>query len=1308
MLNILFYLLFLLAAFGILVLLHKAIRALAYPVGERYLHCRMLLAIFIGGLVLTNFMTLSIPEILVWKLIGMDSLESFWGTILPQRFYELSFFTVTVLLLNMIVLAGILLVTALIRILFMKKRAFFNYRTCRGFGRIRHLPWALAMPFFEEEEEGKASLNGIGFSSGRWAGGMKNAFLILGLIEMAASVVCIIVTPKSLAPAVLKAFCSLYMLPAFGYEIASQTELMLYAERENRVGKFSSEDIDIVLAGSSYDLAKGYMLQFQTGSALLYMGKIGPEGGKKGGLESNDLENQQLEDCSRPEILSMIMTQMRDRGIRLEAAYQNALIALLNGQSVCIRDILGGEFVPYLAAYLNYQMSRNNTALLLTADDPSAERLADLLEKEMHALNEIHSVWTIRTARTLDRGEEISILCCSWQTFVERHIVDIRPAFINRLCIVGLMDGLSVFSRDPVRIAGLFSDLERTGRDLQYLMMTDIDSASLRDACSYYINEPLLPFKADRVLPATIIMVWKKESSCRMQKQLGIGNDSSEYLGTALPLALTGARFDMGKVYIMRGEDAGISTFMAAGAREATDIRRYVNKSGINLSSVIRLNEDELKDSEEITDLIVCDAHRNLMQTFWQWSKYGGSDGTVMHIVSPSGMLRDFFADNFEKFRNNSGQFDIIIPHRQALQKSQMAVMLMELCDRGVTEEYLMAKNEEFHWGFANVFELLRDCLAVAIRQEEVHNIMESLQFDEEKVFAGDDRGFVKCTRITLTDRNVRMRLMERIGYAVLVRMGEQESFLPFLKGNLYNYYLRDQVIAVGGELLYCASVEGGRVIAEPRLLQDLPEYHTVSDLFMDLFELADACSDSREIDWNLYRGNAERRIYGYWESSCGSTFAGRKNGQFVSMLDSDGLPLKTSYEDIPILQIRIRKDLLGSRADEAACLLALMLNETFKTLFPGSWQNILAVTNDSPDESFYKDLISLEAPEELVRSIIPSAAMMPEDPDYAIVYVAEISCLELGLVKSLYEERRRVLTILTDYLAWFLEEESTETAADPDGIAIGGHDALRSFLKFGMDDVPLLLAPRELYDALRTQVHSVEEEREPAVEGISVSGHRCSFCGSITMMPYRMKAGDGRIMCRDCREHRVEQKEEVLVLYEETLRFLEETFRIRLRRDINVRFQSAATIRKATASSTAPGGRVLGFYMPALRELWIESRGPRIAVQDTIIHEITHSWQYDNLDMERLKKKLGPEKFLILVEGHAVCLEVRTMQALNQMDFAARIEAEFMSASDEYGVGYRMLKDYIAEKEAEGSHYSPYSAMAELCRAILANEITF
>lgn len=1357
--NLLYFFIFMVLAAVLFFCLHRLIVGLSYEYDQRYLHCRYLAALVLYTFVFWNAYTLIWPELLVGWTINRPGLQDFWDMILPQRMYKLAFYVLMALGVNLLYLCSVIVLLALVRFFFRKKQDFIDLTEIYGPGRLLHLAWYPANRYYERNEDGDIKITEEGFNCGLWAGGLKTAYLVMFSLLFIAGYLGIIFLPRSKQDLFYLIALSLYILPLAGYLIIEQIQFMLHADIEAEAGSFAAEEVEEIQLGNIDNLAAIYRHSFEKSGALLFDGNMDEDVVGNVGLSSNDLGNQQLADCRYPDILAMLDRQLRESGVRQSDNFQNALVALLNGESINVRDNIRGEFISYLGVYLNFNLSQGNKAVILCEDRDSAANMIRSLKQSMSRINSIFSVWKICGIVEADSDVEMDILVCSTDDFLDFHITDKRRNFLSDLFCVCIMRGMSMFTQDPIRVARLFSDIDKSNRDLQYIMLSDVDNDDLRTACEFYINREMLPFKNDSVSSNTRVMVWKHESAHRLQKWLGLGDDHSRYMGTALPLAVVGIKYDMPRVNIVQGRRNGVYTFRDATAMDLMEVEKYMG-SRINLRSTIRFNEYEILEESNICEVVAYDEDCNMMNVLWQWAKYGGTIGTLLHIVSPAYMLRELFTDKYRTYLLGGSLFEAFVPFHQALRTSQMAVMLMELCDNGVTEEYLMSKNEEFGWGCQDILSLLADILENVIRSEEVHSVMESFQFREERAFVPEEGGFVRSTRITLTDEHIRARMLDKISYAVLQERGEQERKIPVLKGNLLNYYLRDQYISVDGYLNYVCDVRNGKIIVEQRMPRDLPDYYTMCDYEISIRALEDACNDTETLDWDLFRGNVRKNIYGYWSSNNGMEFIGTGKGRINNLCDKAGQPISVTFEDTAILRLRIKAEILHGWGLETSRLAVLMMNEIFKTLFPRNYQNICAVMADSPERDFWEKILKdrEKDPRDALQSVVPflKGGKSP-DPAYIDLYVLETSCMEFGLVKTLYEKRERLLMIMHDYLEWFLENNPScagirdrdpapeaepdperedtwdnalmwqeEAAPDQAGTDAdffsdmagdspepekeknddGSNDRKApdrgGWLCFGMDQVPGEIAPAVLQSVLSVQLPHVKEKDTAEEEPVKIQPEfACTFCGKPSLFITLM--ADGRRMCNDCKDHQLTQKEEIRTLFRETLRFMEETGHIRIRKNINVRFQSAETIRQAAGG--VPYGRVLGFYNNRNKQLWIESRGPRIAIQDTLLHELTHTWQFDNLNMRALNARLSEEDLLEFLEGAAVYTEIYMLEKLNEKDYAAYIRNVSLNRNDEYGRGYRKFSEFARQRSAAGGFATPFKAMKEMEEALIGKK---
>lgn len=1295
--KILIFALFLLAAGFLFYALNGLFRKLAYPMEQRYLHCRLIPALLLVYLAAANVFTLSYPLELLDSIINSNALSQFFSIVLPNRAYELEYMLLVQLGLNLMVMLLSAVVILITKLIFRNQTGFVDIDDHYGIGRAAHLPWLLARIYYSEQD-GSVRLNGKGFTAGVWARGLKASFAILWVMELLCVAVSILWGGDTWNETLLTVTKNWYLLPMVGFLLLQQVQYFLEGLTEDEAGSFGSADIQETQAGSISALQEACKLFFRRSNALLYSDISASGGPSQDGLGSNDLGNQQMEDCSQPDVLNVITNQLQQCGVRQSEQYQNALIELLNGHCVNICDQCEGEFLIFLCAYLNFHMSQGRTALMLCRDRKRADRLCKALNREMQRLNSLYSIWNIRTLEGAEVNSRMSMLVCSVDDFLNHHIFEKRQDFVGDLFCTVFADGIHLFSSDRLCVERLFSVLRSIDTLQQYVAFSDVNNDAMRTAMEQAVKKEVLPFSNSTVhRPSFGVMIWRAESSCRLQHQLGLGSTMSPYMGTALPLALVAIKYDFPRVYVIGDNAPGFSSFNDVLNMSMKEVSDYLSKTA-NLKSLIRYQLDEALKQQDLSVTIVHDTEYNFLNTLTLWRKYCGTRGSLLHIISPPYALREYFIANFrsKKFAMESNIFDALISSHLGTRISHMMVLLVAMSDKGMTEKELMDKVKEYGWEHENVDQLLRDCLKVVLTRQEIHSVYECFHFEEEKIFRDDLAAFEVQTRITLIDSTIRSRLHDLAGYATLVSKNDQRQALPMLCGNIYNYCMRQQIIPVGGYLYQVHSISDGNVHAEQVLPQDLPEYFQICDFTFQNYCQVDRCVDTGLLDLNLCTADVSRTVYGYLSSTQGNCFAGSNN----LMVNNIGQPIRTQMDCVNILELSVRRSEFGASAVETMRLFAWLLKDFAKTLFPVTHQNLYAVLSEGTDEETIQRVLSSGNDarlEDLICSLVPGVRdFQAPDPDRITVYIVEYSCVEFGMVQMLYNRYQNILLMMREYLSWYLTPDSSGDFAGVQG----------SYLNFGTDAVPDVLAAEVLLDFCRKISPEVQETVDPIQVSMDVNVPLCTFCERPSMFPVELS--DGRRMCGHCKDHQLTRKAEIKSLFAETVRCLTEGYSIDLPKNLHVRFQSADAIRRATGEVS--GGRVLGFYNSRSRQLWLESRGPRIAMHSTLIHELTHAWQFHDPEfrnnLQRVLRKYPRSEQnrirLLLLEGHAAFMEVHTMNMLHEEAYAERLHNSYMRRNDEYGNGYRMLRDYIQTQGQQGSHMTPFKAMNQLLQDIL------
>ena len=1299
MIKMVLFCVFLIASFLLLYLLHLPIMALRYRLGERYLHNRYICALVVAVFVLCN--RLSYPYLLLGSehLINLPQMQGLWGVILPLRRFELLYFLLNYLLTNMMVLSGAGLLLLIIRILFFRHREYLDVSSEVIGRKLLHLPWYLTSFFYKENEEAEDEyhVTDHGFTISLWARRMKYIFLLLGILEVVAMTVSVFSVPESV-PFLLPVVEGFYMLPVVGYLLFEQIQYFLETDINYDGGSYVTERIEDSLDGSLRTLMEVYECEFADHDALLYRGGWENYALFQDGLIHNSLTNTQIQDCKQPEILQTIIYQLRQAGVTLNADYQNMLGALLNGESVNVRDYIQGEVLIYLAAYMNFYIAQEKTFMILCDSQRHAEEVRVLLVQKLSKLNRIDSIWNIGDTHAADSNEEMDALICSYQDFVNHRLPDKRRDFFDDLQMVIMTDGEEFTTQGNVQKNLIFAEVRKIRSQLQFALVTRIDNDSMRNAFEYYTHHELVPFQHD-LLPKNLYMkIWKEESYFCMQRALDIGQDGSAYMGVALPLALTGVKYDFPMVEVIAERSTAIYTYQDVMKMHGRQISAYL-KSEIDLTSRIHINRSDEEHQQSLTMQIIYDTEYNIYNALISQMKYGGSKGTLIHVISPSYILREYMAARLERKESSSHDFDAMISYQSGIHYTRYLELLLELSNAGMTEEELMKKNMEYGWGHANVTELLSEALLKVFSEAEYNNVYECFRFEERAAYDIAEGDFVNKTVVTLTDENIRKRIQTRLQFVRLRTRGNQEEELPILCGNIDNYYMRGQYVPINGYMYHIDSVKGDMMFVNQVTADNRYQYYRASQVVFSNFKIIDRCLDFAELDFNLAVADVSLYPQGYWRSTKGIDFV--SEGVMKFEIESEHRTREIKRQNIPILQIRMKKTELGPTPEKVGRLAAFMFQEMIKTLFPYSYMNLYVVSEIPEDceafwTSLYTDSNKLTL-EEKVRSILPFVRVENEDTDYINLYFVEFSCLELGMIQALYQERERLFGMSRDYLDWYLGESSRE--GDSSDRRKMGEQVIPSYLNLGGEHIAECFDAEAFLQFCKCvkRASESEKEHEQDMKESDVADHvqRCSFCGRQSLFTWKMS--DDRRMCRGCKETQMSQKTEITELYRQTFAALEKGYHIRLRQNIHLKMQSAKSIRQEASKgrSTPVTGRVLGFYRPAKHELWIESGGPRNAVQITMIHELSHAWQFDNMRVERLYR-IDESLALILLEGHTSYMEVDAMRRLGEESYARYLHESLIAREDEYGIGYRLLRDYILKKGEERSQ-SPYEVVKYL-----------
>lgn len=232
-------------------------------------------------------------------------------------------------------------------------------------------------------------------------------------------------------------------------------------------------------------------------------------------------------------------------------------------------------------------------------------------------------------------------------------------------------------------------------------------------------------------------------------------------------------------------------------------------------------------------------------------------------------------------------------------------------------------------------------------------------------------------------------------------------------------------------------------------------------------------------------------------------------------------------------------------------------------------------------------------------------------------------------------------------------------------------------FLKFGFDEIDERLVLEDVKNYLTFRGFSENSLTQARTRFAYKFGNLdvesdiyCDFCGRPLSGVSYEQLHDGRIRCNDCAATAIESVDEFRSLFEQHIALMKDYYRIMFNKPVSAQITDAKTIAKGAGAvfkpAKEPVSRVLGYAQKKgdHYNLYIENGSPRLATISTMIHEMTHIWQYISWDMKDILSLYGrrEEVKLVVYEGMAVWSSIQYLYLIGETSYA-RMQEELMQA---------------------------------------------
>lgn len=420
---------------------------------------------------------------------------------------------------------------------------------------------------------------------------------------------------------------------------------------------------------------------------------------------------------------------------------------------------------------------------------------------------------------------------------------------------------------------------------------------------------------------------------------------------------------------------------------------------------------------------------------------------------------------------------------------------------------------------------------------------------------------------------------------------------------------------------------------------------------------------------------------------------------QIGSPHSSDYCPPKRTYKNGKVLKISfnfLSKPEYYERINDIRMGLQILIYEAMQSIFPYHAQYLIIASEGEIDHdlpwifNIFKDNTITEKDEEKKN-------IRDDKYSHALTYYfIEDANIDLGLIGALsnIENIKYIFQYFYDYLFWLTEDNSSVPEGYKEYRLRQNYDHT-TFLKYGRSSLPkyfdidlLLNFIRDFFEDKNNTLQQRVYERQNRLDMMGT----CDFCGKKMKNSEMQQLCDGRMRCPECSKDAIDTDEQFLELCKKA----EEAFLEHLGIDFSkipykANLVSAVELHKLRGRSfSITNGydvrKLIGLARSRNDEIFVENGYKPDETFGTIAHELTHIWEFNNPDFQKVIKTNED-----LFEGLAVWTDLFLSEKNGSSDIETNRNS-WLARKDEYGRGLRFIMDncpddpygYIREKAKE------------------------
>lgn len=1019
----------------------------------------------------------------------------------------------------------------------------------------------------------------------------------------------------------------------------------------------------------------------------------------------------------------------------------NAALEMMNRRNVIFLNPFYRKIGRYLLLPMVDALMSDQKVLILAGRHSSAEDLRNWVEESIREYSRVRSLWRVAELSRVNTDCDVGIL--DFSHFYDLRTLEANRGFFSEAGLVIMHEPSLFLTTGQIGLKLISDAVEKKQRPVYCVI--DRPSDGLVDILSHLLNTEFTNVvaqpAADSVCSA---MAWKAEGDFLRNE---LFERETRYLGGGTELAAAAVKNQVPKVTWISDTKAPVRDIKWIDGQHFRVLSRYMNvpvqQQGIYKR--IRFTSNLWQSTPEREQFVVVeDEFCNMFGAMRTYMGIG-EEQTFVNVLSENYLMRDYMKENPEMFLANPLTVPSIMPDYAKTERNVLIRLLFLMAMEALPESEILREIRLAGRENGSVYDVLVEWIRRYTELDEhiftigeIRRSVRGRSFAEktyeigEKTYEKHFANSLKTAFYVVEDEQIGTRKIDARLYGHVTQRNLPGQYLTY-DGKYYR--VRSVSPENGVSLRRASDLYDGRIY-----------YRQIRRYQIEKQDGSDVVSSYRKtgIEFSLLRRDITVETDGYLELKDNSDLHSARMVDF----SSDQELVRTCrriYRKKEILQVVFPEMDINVRFT-----LCVLMNELFRSVFPDSWPYI-TVTCLLPQE--------LQKEENDLRYVLYS---LSGDFDPQGIFFIEDSDVDLGLIGAVERNFRRFMEILADYLTWHLTErgmltnagkeegeekrdlyirftavlrefaekkekneeiaengqpaEMIRRAGTDDGVREEGKSLSadcqeKSYLTFGEDFVNRVFRLKDLHSYFEQKGWTESAMKEARTRDIPEQTEMdfdasiyCDFCGRpLSGISYERLA-DGRIRCGDCSASAINTEEEFVHMFQNVLNIMESFYGIEYRTPVRVRMADAREVAKGVNMVFKPtddfDGRVLGFAQKSGDQfrLVVENGSPRLAALDTMVHEMTHIWQYLNWDEGELRKYYPDEnQRLIVYEGMAVWSAIQYLYLIGEKNFARQEELITERREDEYGIGfcayrekYPLVRDSSLLKMTPFNHFPP------------------